>query len=255
VLASRACGTCDAQPLTSLYAVIAIQFARAHRRPKSGAPLRVSSLHRFAGKWIVRSTRTSPRQRRCLFWHVLPLPAAADLKLCRTRSRPRAARPTRRSRSRGPDQRHAQGHVLAVALRNRVHGTCESDLGAARLPQLTPQPPCTATISPLAADLARQAEMAVNSDYFAWQNLANETAQRFAMNTRDAQRAGRVRQQGAGFMTIPFARGSSFGYSLPPDLGCLLALRPPRRSSRAMAHACSSQERRRFVFMASKAAS
>ncbi len=114
------------EPLTSLYAVIAIQFERGAPATEVWRALYgASSLHRFAGKWIVAVDEDiEPGQcRHAVLGDVLPLPAAA-----RSQGRaaqgpgPRAARPARRRRERGgADRRAAQGHLRAGRAARRAN--------------------------------------------------------------------------------------------------------------------------------------
>ena len=116
------------EPLTSLYAVIAIQFARGTpetrnlaRAPRRGvaAPLCRQMDHRG------RRGHRAGKRRRAVLGDVVSLPAAARSQGGAAQgSRPRAARPARRRRKRGrADQRDAQGHLCAGrAAEARVHG-------------------------------------------------------------------------------------------------------------------------------------
>ena len=126
------------EPLTSLYAVIAIQFAR-------GAP-EIGNLARAAWRGVAAPLRRqvdhrgrrghrAGERRRAALGDVLSLPAAIRPQARAAQGpRPRAARPARRRRDRGgADQRDAQGHVRAGrAAEARVHGERQGDLGAAR---------------------------------------------------------------------------------------------------------------------------
>ena len=126
------------EPLTSLYAVIAIQFERgtpeseiwrALQRRVGAAPLRRQVDHRR------RRGHRSGERRRAVLGDVVPLPAAVRSAGCQAQgSWPRAARPARRRRDRGgADQRDAQGHLFAGrAAEARVHGERAQALGAAR---------------------------------------------------------------------------------------------------------------------------
>ena len=88
------------EPLTSLYAVIAIQFARGTPETEIWRALHgAASLHRFAGKWIIAVDEDiEPDNADALvLGDVLPLPAAARPQASfrtRTRATGRAARAT-----------------------------------------------------------------------------------------------------------------------------------------------------------------
>jgi UbiD family decarboxylase len=179
------------EPLTSLYAVIAIQFARGAAESEIWRALHgASSLHRFAGKWIVAVDEDiAPDNADALFWamsyrcqpqhdlHVVP----------------------HKDPGHGPRGPRDGGESAAVLINATLKGTFSpvalpkrEFMDNARaiwerlgLPPLTPQPPWHGyDLGYWPADLARQAEMAVNSDYFELgKNLANERRSDVAMNT------------------------------------------------------------------------
>jgi UbiD family decarboxylase len=179
------------EPLTSLYAVIAIQFARGAPESEIWRALYgASSLHRFAGKWIVAVDEDiAPDNADALFWamsyrcqpqhdlHVVP----------------------HKDPGHGPRGPHDGGESAAVLINATLKGTFSPVALPKRefmenaraiwerlgLPPLTPQPPWHGyDLGYWPAELARQAEMAVNSDYFELgKNLANERRSDVAMNT------------------------------------------------------------------------
>ena len=181
------------EPLTSLYAVIAIQFergapesedlARALRRRRrcTASPANGSS----------RSTRTSIRTMPTrLFWAMsYRCQPQHDLQGRPAQGpRPRTARPARRRRERGgADQCHAEGHLCAGrAAEARIHGACHGQIWERLgLPPLKPQPPWHGyDLGHWPEELERQAEMAARSEYFELgKNLANERRSDVAMNT------------------------------------------------------------------------
>jgi len=126
------------EPLTSLYAVIGIQFARDTPGTEVWRALHgASALHRFAGKWIIAvDADIDPENADALFWAMSYRcqPQHDLVVLPHKDPRPWAARRARRRRDRGrADQRHAQGHVCAGrAAPARIHGERTRDLGAAR---------------------------------------------------------------------------------------------------------------------------
>ena len=171
------------EPLTSLYAVIAIQFARGTPETEIWRALHgASALHRFAGKWIIAVDEDiDPENADALFWAMsYRCQPQHDLRVVAAQgSRPRAARSARRRRERGgADQRHAEGHVRAGRVAQaRIHGERQGDLGAARpaAAQAGKPPWHGYDLGHWPEELERQAQMAVESDYFA---LGREPEQR-----------------------------------------------------------------------------
>ena len=160
------------EPLTSLYAVIGIQFARGAPETEIWRALDgASTLHRFAGKWIIAVDEDiDPQNADALFWamsyrcqpqHDLSGGAAQA-------SRPRAARPARRRRDRlGADQRHAQRHIRAGgAAAARIYGTGEADLAA-------PRSAAAAAGKPVARLRARHTGPPIWNGRPAWRRPAN----------------------------------------------------------------------------------
>jgi UbiD family decarboxylase len=179
------------EPLTSLYAVIGIQFARGSPETEIWRALQgAASLHRFAGKWIIAVDEDiSVDNADALLWamsyrcqpqhdlHVVP----------------------HKDPGHGPRGPHDGGESAAVLINATLKGTFAPVALPKRefmenakaiwerlgLPPLTPQPPWHGyDLGYWPDDLARQAEMAARSEYFELgKNLANERRSDVAMNT------------------------------------------------------------------------
>jgi UbiD family decarboxylase len=179
------------EPLTSLYAVIGIQFARGAPETEIWRALQgAASLHRFAGKWIIAVDEDiSVDNADALLWamsyrcqpqhdlHVLP----------------------HKDPGHGPRGPRDGGESAAVLINATLKGTFAPVALPKRefmehakaiwerlgLPPLTPQPPWHGyDLGYWPDDLARQAEMAAQSEYFELgKNLANERRSDVAMNT------------------------------------------------------------------------
>jgi 4-hydroxy-3-polyprenylbenzoate decarboxylase len=179
------------EPLTSLYAVIAIQFARGTSESEVWRALHgASALHRFAGKWIVAIDEDiEPDNADALLWamsyrcqpqhdlHVLP----------------------HKDPGHGPRGPHDGGESAAVLINATLKGQYAPVALPSRefmenaraiwerlgLPALVPQPPWHGyDLGHWPEELARQAEMAARSSYFELgRNLANERRSDVAMNT------------------------------------------------------------------------
>jgi UbiD family decarboxylase len=179
------------EPLTSLYAVIAIQFARGAPESEIWRALHgASSLHRFAGKWIVAVDEDiAPDNADALFWAMsYRCQPQHDLEVV-----------PHKDPGHGPRGPHDGGESAAVLINATLKGTYapvalpkREFMENARaiwerlgLPPLTPQPPWHGyDLGPWPDELARQAEMAAKSDYFELgKNLANERRADVAMNT------------------------------------------------------------------------
>jgi UbiD family decarboxylase len=179
------------EPLTSLYAVIAIQFARGAPESEIWRALYgASSLHRFAGKWIVAVDEDiAPDNADALFWAMsYRCQPQHDLVVV-----------PHKDPGHGPRGPRDGGESAAVLINATLKGTFSPVALPKRelmenakaiwerlgLPPLTPQPPWHGyDLGYWPVDLARQAEMAVNSDYFELgKNLANERRSDVAMNT------------------------------------------------------------------------
>ena len=93
------------EPLTSLYAVIGIQFARGAPETEIWRALDgASTLHRFAGKWIIAVDEDiDPHNADALvLGHVVPLPAAARSCWSRRTNIPAMVRAARAMTARPP---------------------------------------------------------------------------------------------------------------------------------------------------------
>jgi UbiD family decarboxylase len=161
------------EPLTSLYAVIAIQFERGAPATEVWRALHgASALHRFAGKWIIAVDEDiDPENADAVFWamsyrcqpqhdlHVLP----------------------HKDPGHGPRGPHDGGETAAVLINAMLKGTYapvalpkREFMEQARaiwerlgLPPLTPQPPWHGyDLGHWPDALERQARMATASDYF-----------------------------------------------------------------------------------------
>jgi UbiD family decarboxylase len=178
------------EPLTSLYAVIAIQFERGAPETEVWRALHgASALHRFAGKWIIAvDDDIDPENADAVFWamsyrcqpqhdlHVLP----------------------HKDPGHGPRGPHDGGETAAVLINAMLKGTYapvalpkREFMERARaiwerlgLPPLTPQSPWHGyDLGHWPAELARQARMAVASDYFTLgEEAARERRSDVAMN-------------------------------------------------------------------------
>jgi len=162
------------EPLTSLYAVIAIQFARGAPETEIWRALYgASSLHRFAGKWIVAVDEDiAPDNADALFWAMsYRCQPQHDLKVV-----------PHKDPGHGPRGPRDGGESAAVLINATLKGTFspvalpkrEFMEGAKAiwerlgLPQLTPQPPWHGyDLGHWPPELERQAQLAVRSDYFA----------------------------------------------------------------------------------------
>ena len=179
------------EPLTSLYAVIAIQFARGTPETEIWRALYgASTLHRFAGKWIVAVDEDiDPENADALFWamsyrcqpqhdlHVVP----------------------HKDPGHGPRGPRDNGESAAVLINATLKGTFapvalprrEYMEGARKiwerlgLPPLKPESPWHGyELGYWPKDLERQARMAVASEYFELgTELAQERRSDVAMNT------------------------------------------------------------------------
>jgi len=179
------------EPLTSLYAVIAIQFARGAPESEIWRALHgASALHRFAGKWIIAVDEDiAPDNADALFWAMsYRCQPQHDLSVV-----------PHKDPGHGPRGPHDGGESAAVLINATLKGTYAPVALPKRefmenakaiwerlgLPPLTPQPPWHGyDLGYWPPELTRQAEMAANSDYFELgRNLANERRGDVAMNT------------------------------------------------------------------------
>jgi len=161
------------EPLTSLYAVIAIQFERGVPESEVWRALYgASTLHRFAGKWIIAIDEDiDPDNPDALLWAMsYRCQPQHDLKLLE-----------HKDPGHGPRGPRDNGESAAVLINALLKGTFapvalpkREFMEAARviwerlgLPALKPEAPWHGyDLGHWPADLARQAEMAVRSEYF-----------------------------------------------------------------------------------------
>jgi UbiD family decarboxylase len=162
------------EPLTSLYAVIAIQFERGAAETEVWRALHgASALHRFAGKWIIAVDQDiDPENADALFWAMsYRCQPQHDLALL-----------PHKDAGHGPRGPHDGGETAAVLINAMLKGTYapvalpkREFMEEARaiwerlgLPPLTPQAPWHGyDLGHWPPELERQAAMAVRSDYFA----------------------------------------------------------------------------------------
>jgi UbiD family decarboxylase len=178
------------EPLTSLYAVIAIQFARGAPESEIWRALHgAASLHRFAGKWIIAVDEDiEPENADALLWAMsYRCQPQYDLKLV-----------PRKDPGHGPRGPHDGGETAAVLINATLKGTFAPVALPKRefmenakaiwerlgLPPLTPESPWYGyDLGHWPQALARQAQMATDSDYFSLgQAMSNERRSDVAMN-------------------------------------------------------------------------
>jgi 4-hydroxy-3-polyprenylbenzoate decarboxylase len=170
------------EPLTSLYAVIAIQFERGVPQTEVWRALYgASSLHRFAGKWIVAIDEDiDPENADALFWAMsYRCQPQHDLKVL-----------DHKDPGHGPRGPRDDGESAAVLINALLKGTFAPVALPKRefmenakalwerlgLPALKPETPWHGyDLGYWPPELERQARMAVESNYFA---LGTELAQK-----------------------------------------------------------------------------
>jgi UbiD family decarboxylase len=179
------------EPLTSLYAVIAIQFARGTPETEIWRALYgASTLHRFAGKWIVAVDEDiDPENADALFWAMsYRCQPQHDLQVV-----------PHKDPGHGPRGPRDNGESAAVLINATLKGSFapvalprrEYMEGARKiwerlgLPPLKPESPWHGyELGYWPKDLERQARMAVASEYFELgTELAQERRSDVAMNT------------------------------------------------------------------------
>jgi len=179
------------EPLTSLYAVIAIQFARGTPETEIWRGLHgVSALHRFAGKWIVAVDEDiDPANADALFWAMsYRCQPQHDLHVVPHKD------PGHGPRGRRDDGESAsvlinatlRGPFAPVALPKREYmENAKAIWERLGLPPLKPEAPWHGyDLGYWPPALERQARMATDSDYFALgTELAKERRGDVAMNT------------------------------------------------------------------------
>jgi UbiD family decarboxylase len=179
------------EPLTSLYAVIAIQLARATAETEIWRALYgASALHRFAGKWIIAIDEDiEPDNADALFWAMsYRCQPQHDLKVVPHKDPGHGPRGPRDGGESAAVLVNAtlKGNFSPVALPKRPFmENAKAIWERLGLPPLTPQPPWHGyDLGHWPAELERQAEMAVRGDYFELgKRLANERRSDVAMNT------------------------------------------------------------------------
>jgi UbiD family decarboxylase len=179
------------EPLTSLYAVIAVQFARGTPETEIWRALHgASALHRFAGKWIVAVDEDiDPENADALFW--------AMSYRCQPQHDLRVVE--HKDPGHGPRGPRDEGESAAVLINATLKGTFAPVALPKRefmehakalwerlgLPPLKPESPWHGyDLGHWPKEFARQAQMAVESDYFALgREQSNERRNDVAMNT------------------------------------------------------------------------
>ncbi len=179
------------EPLTSLYAVIAIQFARGTPETEIWRALYgAASLHRFAGKWIVAVDEDIDPDNADAVWWAMSYRCQPqhDLHVLPTKDP-----------GHGPRGPRDEGESAAVLVNATLKGTFapvalpkREYMEKARaiwerlgLPPLKPEAPWHGyDLGFWPKELEQQARMAAESDYFTLgANLANERRSDVAMNT------------------------------------------------------------------------
>jgi len=179
------------EPLTSLYAVIAIQFARGTPETEIWRALYgASALHRFAGKWIVAVDEDIDTENAdALFWAMsYRCQPQHDLKIVE-----------HKDPGHGPRGPRDEGESAGVLINATLKGTFAPVALPKRefmerakaiwerlgLPPLEPETPWHGyDLGHWPKEFERQAQMAVESDYFALgRDQSNERRNDVAMNT------------------------------------------------------------------------
>jgi UbiD family decarboxylase len=179
------------EPLTSLYAVIGIQFARGAPQTEIWRALEgASTLHRFAGKWIIAVDEDiDPHNADALFWAMsYRCQPQHDLQVV-----------PHRHPGHGPRGPRDDGETASVLIDATLKGTYAPVALPARefmerakeiwqrlgLPPLKPENPWHGyALGHWPAELERQARMAAQSDYFALgREMGNQRRSDVAMNT------------------------------------------------------------------------
>jgi UbiD family decarboxylase len=179
------------EPLTSLYAVIGIQFARGAPETEIWRALNgASTLHRFAGKWIIAVDEDiDPHNADALFWAMsYRCQPQHDLVVV-----------PHKHPGHGPRGPRDDGETAAVLINATLKGTYAPVALPKRefmehakmiwerlgLPPLKPESPWHGyDLGYWPADLDRQARMAAASDYFALgRETGNARRSDVAMNT------------------------------------------------------------------------
>jgi 4-hydroxy-3-polyprenylbenzoate decarboxylase len=178
------------EPLTSLYAVIGIQFARGAPESEIWRALHgASTLHRFAGKWIIAVDEDiDPQNADALFWAMSYRCQPQHDLLVVPHKHP----------GHGPRGARDGGETAAVLINATLKGKYAPVALPARtfmeetkeiwerlgLPPLKPEPPWHGYhLGDWPPELERQAAMAAASDYFTLgRDLSNQRRNDVAMN-------------------------------------------------------------------------
>jgi UbiD family decarboxylase len=179
------------EPLTSLYAVIAIQFERGAPEMEIWRALYgASSLHRFAGKWIIAIDQDiDPENADALLWAMsYRCQPQHDLVLVPHKDPGHGPRGPRDGGESAAVLVNAtlKGSYAPVALPKRhFMENAKAIWERLGLPPLKPQSPWYGyELGSWPPELERQAAMAVAGEYFAvGEKLANERRSDVAMNT------------------------------------------------------------------------
>jgi len=179
------------EPLTSLYAVIGIQFARGTPQSEIWRALDgASTLHRFAGKWIIAVDEDiEPQNADALFWAMSYRCQPQHDLLVVPHKHP----------GHGPRGPRDDGETAAVLIDATLKGTYAPVALPRRefmerakviwerlgLPPLKPENPWHGyELGYWPAEFERQARMATASDYFALgHEMGNQRRSDVAMNT------------------------------------------------------------------------
>ena len=186
------------EPLTSLYAVIAIQFARGTPQGEVWRALYgACALHRFAGKWIVAVDEDIvPDDADALLWAMsYRCQPQHDLKIVPDKDPGHGPRDPRRPGESAAvlvDATLKAPHAPVALPRREFMENARAIWERLGLPPLRPQAPWHGyELGHWPAGLARQAEMAARSEYFELgRHLANERRGDVAMNTPVRARDG-----------------------------------------------------------------
>jgi 4-hydroxy-3-polyprenylbenzoate decarboxylase len=178
------------EPLTSLYAVIAIQFARGTLETEVWRGLNgASTLHRFAGKWIVAIDEDiDPDNADALFWAMsYRCQPQHDLQVVPHKDPGHGPRGPRDGGATAAVLVNAmfKGTYAPVALPKREYMERAKEIWERLgLPPLRPEAPWHGyDLGYWPDELERQARMAAASDYFALgEELARQRRSDVAMN-------------------------------------------------------------------------
>jgi len=179
------------EPLTSLYAVIGIQFARGTPQSEIWRALDgASTLHRFAGKWIIAVDEDiDPHNADALFWAMsYRCQPQHDLHVVPHRHPghgPRGPRDGGETAAVLVDATLKEAFAPVALPRREFMERAKAIWERLGLPQLKPESPWHGyELGHWPAELERQARMATQSDYFALgREMGNQRRSDVAMNT------------------------------------------------------------------------